>query len=102
MPEQSDPMPSASQLPHAAIVAVVAVIAVAVVTAVAIYHYEKASDAITVLGPVTGAISSLVAAYFGIRAGSSAQQKANENLALKNAGSVGGAAPRGSGRGTTE
>lgn len=75
-----DPMPSASQRPHAAIVAVVAVVVLALVTVVAIYHYKKASDAITVLGPVIGAISSLVAAYFGIRAGSLAQQKSNEAL----------------------
>jgi hypothetical protein len=71
-------MPSASQLPHAAIVAVVAVLAVAGVAAVAMLHYDKASDAVTVLGPVTAVISSLVAAYFGVRSGSLALQKANE------------------------
>ena len=80
----SEDMPSASQWPHAAIVAVIGVVAVAVVAAIAIYHYTKASDAVTALGPVIGGISSLVAAYFGIRAGTVSQQKQNENLALLN------------------
>ena len=81
-PNASD-MPSASQWPHAAIVAITAIVAVALVSAVAIYHYGKASDAVTVLGPVIGVISSLVAAYFGIRVGTLTQQKQNENEALK-------------------
>lgn len=71
-------MPSASQRPHAAIVAVVGIVAVAVVAAIAMLHYGEASDAITVLGPVIGVISSLVAAYFGVRSGSLAMQKVNE------------------------
>ncbi|HEV7807626.1 MAG TPA: hypothetical protein VGO80_17535 [Solirubrobacteraceae bacterium] len=76
-------MPSASQWPHAAIVAVTAIVAVALVAAIAVYHYTKASDAVTVLGPVTAVISSLVAAYFGIRVGTLTQQKQNESEALK-------------------
>jgi hypothetical protein len=76
-------MPSASQLPHAAIVAVVAVLAVAGVAAIAMLHYDKASDAVTVLGPVTAVISSLVAAYFGVRSGSLAMQKANEAESIR-------------------
>lgn len=75
----ADQKSSISQWPHAAIVAAIAVIAVAIVGAAAIYHYDKASDAVTVLAPLTGVISSLVAAYFGLRAGSLAQQKANES-----------------------
>lgn len=84
----ADQMPSTAQRPHAAIVATVAIVAVAIIGAIAIYHYSKATDAVTVLAPVTGVISSLVAAYFGLRAGSLAQQKANEG------GGGGGAAAK--------
>jgi H+/gluconate symporter-like permease len=61
-----------------------AVVAVAIVAAIAIYHYDTAADAVTVIGPVTAVISSLVAAYFGIRTGTMTQQKANESQALRN------------------
>jgi len=83
MTDQSpDPMPSASQLPHAAIVAVVAIIAVAAVAVVAMLQYKSAADAVTVLGPLTAVIVALVAAYFGLRSGSLAQQKSNEAAAI--------------------
>ena len=81
--QPAESMPSASQWPHAAIVAVTAILAVAAVAAVAMLHYKKASDAVTVLGPVTGVISSLVAAYFGVRSGSLAMQKANEAESIR-------------------
>jgi hypothetical protein len=61
-----------------AVVAVVAVLGVAAGAAIAMLHYDTASDAVTVLGPVTAVISSLVTAYFGVRSGSLALQKANE------------------------
>ena len=76
-------MPSATQKPWGAIVAVVAILAVGAVTAIAIWHYDKASDAVTVLGPVVAVISSLVAAYFGVRSGSMSQQKTNEAEAMR-------------------
>lgn len=71
-------MPSTSGRPHAAVVAVVAIAAVAAVAAISMLQYENASDAVTVLGPVSAVISSLVAAYFGVRSGTLAMQKANE------------------------
>jgi len=83
----SDPsaelMPSATQKPYAAIVAVVAILAVGAVTAIAMLQYDKASEAVTVLGPVAAVISSLVAAYFGVRSGSMSQQKSNEAEAIR-------------------
>jgi type IV secretory pathway VirB2 component (pilin) len=81
--QSADLMPSAMQKPYAAIVAVVAIVAVGAVTAIAMLHYKKASDAVTVLGPVVAVISSLVAAYFGVRSGSLSQQKANEGDAIR-------------------
>lgn len=73
--------PSASQKPYAAIVAVVAILAVALVAGFAMLHYDSANSAVVVLSPVTAVISSLVAAYFGVRSGSLAQEKSNERAA---------------------
>ncbi len=76
-------MPSTNGPPHGAYVAVVAILAVGVVAAISIMHYKSARDAVTVLGPVTAVISSLVAAYFGVRSGTLAMQKVNEAEAIR-------------------
>jgi hypothetical protein len=84
MPDQSAKlMPSAAQWPHAAIVVVTAILAIGGIAGIAMMHYKAPGDAVTVLGPVTAVISSLVAAYFGVRSGSLAMQKANEADAIR-------------------
>jgi hypothetical protein len=98
MSDDAHLMPSANQPPYAAYVTIVGVLAVAGVGVVAMLHYGKASDAVAVLGPVTGVISALVAAFFGIRSASLAQQKSNEAAAVAQqqpvTGPVGGDAGR--------
>ena len=81
--ESAELMPSAAQWPHAAIVVVTAIVAIGAIAAVAMLHYKAPGDAVTVLGPVIAVISSLVAAYFGVRSGSMAMQKANEAEAIR-------------------
>jgi hypothetical protein len=84
MPDQStELMPSTEQWPHAAIVVVAAILAIGGIAAIAMLHYKAPGDAVTVLGPVTAVISSLVAAYFGVRSGTLAMQKANEADAIR-------------------
>ena len=81
--EYANLMQSTSQPPYAVIVVVVAILAVAGVASVAIFHYDDAADALAVIGTVTAVISSLVAAFLGVRSGSLAQQKANEGAAIQ-------------------
>jgi hypothetical protein len=79
-PEQM--MPSTRQPSWAAWVTVVGIAGVAAVAVVAMLHFSTASDAVTVLAPVIGAISALVGAFFGVRSASLAQQKSNEAAML--------------------
>jgi hypothetical protein len=51
----------------------------AVCFAIAVWQYEGAADAGTVLAAVTGTIGAIVGAYFGIQVGSAGKDKAEEN-----------------------
>jgi drug/metabolite transporter (DMT)-like permease len=86
MPDAPQPkplMPSTTQPSWAAWVTIVAVVGVAAVGIVGMLHFSSASDAVTVLAPVTGAILALVGAFFGVRTATLAQQKANEAAAIQ-------------------
>ncbi len=74
------PRTSTEQPAYAMWVVLGGLAAIVVVSAFAILHYASASDAVTALAPVTGIISALVGAYFGLRGASLGQQKANEGV----------------------
>jgi hypothetical protein len=76
-------MPSTTQPSWAAWVTIVGIFGVAAVGVVAMLHFSSASDAVTVLAPVIGAISALVGAFFGVRSASLAQQKSNEATVIR-------------------
>lgn len=76
-------MPSTTQPSHGVIVVVVAILAVAGVATAAMFQYDDPSDAVTLVDTITGVISSLAAAFLGVRSGSIAQQKANEGAAIQ-------------------
>jgi hypothetical protein len=76
-------MPSTTQPSWAAWVTIVGIFGVAAVGVVAMLHFSSASDAVTVLAPVIGAISALVGAFFGVRSASLAQQKSNEAAMIR-------------------
>lgn len=96
-------MPSTTQPPWAAWVTIVGIVGVAAVGIVAMLHFSTASDAVTVLAPVTGVISALVGAFFGVRSASLAQQKSNEAAVIQAQPSKPPAEEgRGEGRGESE
>ncbi|MEV5000996.1 hypothetical protein [Nocardioides sp. LML1-1-1.1] len=62
------------------ITAVIAgVLAIVVVFGIALWKFEKASDIGLVLGAVVSPIATIVAAYFGVQAGSAGKEAAEEN-----------------------
>jgi hypothetical protein len=84
MPDDLDQMmPSTRQPSWAAWVTIVGIVGVAAVGVVAMLHFSTASDAVTVVAPVIGAISALVGAFFGVRSASLAQQKSNEATMIR-------------------
>jgi hypothetical protein len=75
-------MPSTAQPSWGAWVTIVGVLGVAGAGIVAMLHFSSASEAVTVLAPLTGAILALVGTFFGVRTATVAQQKANEAAAI--------------------
>lgn len=74
-PDDSEGKPLSSQPAYAFWVVVVAILVVGGTFAGALVKWGSARDVVTTMGVVTAAVTALVAAFFGLRAGTYAQSK---------------------------
>jgi len=73
--QQSGEKPLSAQPAYAVWVVVFAIGVLGVAFAGALIKWDSARDVVTTMGVLTGAVASLVAAFFGVRAGTYAQAK---------------------------
>jgi hypothetical protein len=65
----SEPRPLSQQPAYGFWIVVIAIAVLGAAFGAALIKWGSARDVVTTMGPITGAVAALVAAYFGVRAG---------------------------------